>query len=106
VFLSLVRESAPWLHDAGVEVYRAALSRQPHQLERAKREFRRLAEFADHPIFREYYQYDEDFYYLMRRLPEVIEPLLDGLRLKRSPNTSLPFSIEDQSRKPADGSES
>jgi len=74
VLASLFRDSMPWLHEMGMEVYRAAKQGNGAELERAAREFRQAVEFASHgPFSREFFGGGKEMFMMM----EEIDPLLD-----------------------------
>jgi len=74
VLASLFRDSMPWVHELGMEVYRAAKQGNGADLERATHEFRQAVEFASHgPFSREFFGGSKEMFMLM----EQIDPLLD-----------------------------
>lgn len=74
ILASFFRDSMPWLHELGTEVYRAAKRGDAADLHQAAREFRQAVEFAVHgPFQHEFFGGSKD----MLMLIEEIEPLLE-----------------------------
>ena len=74
VLSSFFRESMPWLHELGMELYRLAKNGNSPEVQEAAREFRQAVEFSIHsPMSRELFGRSKDMFMFM----EEVEPLLD-----------------------------
>lgn len=82
LIVSLFRDDLPWLYEPGVELYRALRSRSARAIEDARKQFSRMIEMTDHPIFFELTRGgDEETFFMMRELPRLLDRMLSRGRL-------------------------
>lgn len=81
VFISFLRDDAPWLYELGMDVYRALRSGDHKQLAAARREFRDAMHVLrrGHPGLMEMLGGDEDTFMMLRHLPMELDHFLERL---------------------------
>ena len=78
-FISLLRDDFPWLYHVGLPLYQALSTEDPEAVTKARDDFYAFAEAMSHsPMSHEFFGPDDDeAYFLIRRLPEVVRGFLD-----------------------------
>jgi hypothetical protein len=83
MFVSLMRDDAPWLYELGMDIYRALRARDNKKLNEALREFQNVVREVrhGHPMFMEMMGADdEDSFMALRHLPMVADEFLHRLK--------------------------
>jgi hypothetical protein len=81
LFMSVFREDIPWLYDMGLELYRALRSGKLVQIAMARKDLLSILEATTRgPFFHEMLRpEDEEIYFLVRHIPEMIDRFLDPI---------------------------
>lgn len=83
--LSLTKDDAPWIHEAGMAIYRAMASDDRSAVNAAHKQFQIMMEMMMHgPWRREFFRDDEESFMMARYLPEMIDRTV-GEYLANSP---------------------
>lgn len=78
IALTLIREDAPWLHEPGMEIYRAMVAENRGAVVAALKRFRTTMEMIMHgPWRRELFREDEESFMMTRYIPEIVERAVD-----------------------------
>ncbi len=85
IFISLMRDDAPWMYEAGLDVYRALQSASNVELAAAKKRFIILTEMLRHhrDLMHEFSDGDEESFMFMRHLPEMADHFLTRVEARR-----------------------
>lgn len=77
---SFFRDSAPFVYELGVEVSRLAREGDSPELRGSVAEFRTAIGYATHhPLFREAFSRNKEFYMLMEETEPILDRLLDSI---------------------------
>jgi hypothetical protein len=75
LLLGLFRDELPWLHEIGLEAYRAIKSGNPAQIKKAARSLQMAVELVRHGPFADEV-HDKEMYLIVRELPEILDRYL------------------------------
>lgn len=101
MLLSYFKDDFPWIYEIGLDLYHAIRSGDDITISTAQEEMAMVFEAIQHPAFREFLRPDdEETYFLLRRMPELIsrlvdEPLLISRPRSRRRPPSPPGTIKD-----------
>lgn len=94
LFISVFHDDLPWLYEMGLDLYHALRGGDPKTIKAAREDLQAILEATTHgPIFHEMLRpEDEEMYFLVRHIPEMIDrflaPILDKeLSVRRRPIT-------------------
>jgi hypothetical protein len=74
LILSFARDDVPWLYELGMEVYRAMRLENRSAVVEANKQFEAATRLMLHgPLGREFMRGDEEVYYFLRSIPELVE---------------------------------
>lgn len=101
ILLSYIKDDLPWIYDIGLELYRAIRTGDDTIIDSARHEMLLALESIQHPAFRDILRPDdEEAYFFLRRLPEIINrliedhPIISRPRIRRRPPGS-PIDSKD-----------
>lgn len=78
VVLSLAKEDVPWLHEAGMEIYRAMIANDHLLVNAAHKQFKFITEMVMHgPLRRAFHSDDEESIMMARYLPDIIDRIVN-----------------------------
>jgi len=85
IFISMFRDDCPWLHELGMDVYRALRAGDLEAARLAMRRMEYMAELTTHGPWMEEMFLDRDLHMFLRHLPDVFERFLmaGGERVSR-----------------------
>jgi hypothetical protein len=86
LFLSMLRDDVPWLYDLGQDLYRALRSKDTVLIRKESRELIAVLEATfSGPFFHEILRPDdEEMFYIVRHIPEIIERFVSKYRGEES----------------------
>lgn len=81
LFLSVFKDDVPWIYEIGLELYRALRSGDSKAISEARGELIAILEATTHgPFFHEIMRpEDEEVYFMIRHLPEMIDRFIENL---------------------------
>lgn len=83
IFISLVRDEAPWLYEIGLEVYQALKCDDNAKLAAARKRFVAVLDLARrHPMMRDLAE-DEEMFMFIRHMPSTVEHFLTRVEARR-----------------------
>jgi hypothetical protein len=84
IFLSILRDDLPWIYEIGLELYNALKSGDTERISETRNDLHIVLEATMHgPLSHEAMRPgDEEIYYMIKHLPEMIEHFLDRSILK------------------------
>lgn len=92
VIASLFRDSMPWVHELGMEVYRAVRKGDEAETQEAVREFLQAIEFARHgPLSRELFSGSKEMYMLMQDIDPLLDRVFSMIEAERRPGKRKPI---------------
>ena len=79
LFISVLRDDLPWIYEIGLELYHALRNGDPKSISEARQELIVILEATLHgPFFHEIIRPDdEEVYFMIKRLPEMIQRFLE-----------------------------
>lgn len=79
LFISTLKDEAPWIYEIGLELYRALKNGDPNMIADARQEFSAILEVTAHgPFLHEMMRPDdEEMYFMIRHLPEMVDRFLE-----------------------------
>ena len=90
LFLSVFKDDVPWIYEIGLELYRALRSGDAKTISEAREELIAILEATSHgPFFHEIMRpEDEEVYFMIRHLPEMIDRFIENLPTGTRPQRS------------------
>jgi hypothetical protein len=90
LFLSVFKDDVPWIYEIGLELYRALRSGDAKTISEARDELIAILEATSHgPFFHEIMRpEDEEVYFMIRHLPEMIDRFIENLPTGTRPQRS------------------
>lgn len=87
LFLSVLRDDLPWVYEIGLELYHALKSGDSEKIAEARKDLLLILEATLHgPFLHEVIRpEDEEVYFMVKHLPEMVEQFLDRSTRKRPP---------------------
>jgi hypothetical protein len=79
---SILRDEVPWVAEGAFEVYRAVQEGNPDKTERAKRNVQTILKLMRHSKFFHRFGRDDETFFILRHLPEMIEQFPPMLPVK------------------------
>ena len=101
LLLSFARDDAPWLYETGMEIYRAMRVENRRAVVEAHKQFEAIMRAMTHDLWvREIMREDEDGYYFLRALPELVERTVMAFMSTSLPRRR-PIKSDDSAPDPA-----
>lgn len=102
LIISILREDFPWIYEVGLELYHALRRGNPKEISIAQKELIAIVELTSRgPFSREFISSgDEDAYFVLKSLPEMVERFLERSSIYSRSNTSRTKLIEEDDLKP------
>ncbi len=101
LFISVFRDDLPWIYEIGLELYRALRNGDPKAISEAQKELIDILEATMHgPVFHEIIRpEDEELYFMMRHLPEMIHRFLERTPVRVRSRVTRKEVVENPSPK-------
>lgn len=98
ILLSFIRDDAPWLHEIGMQIYRAMSQGDNEQVASLHKQIHMTTELMFmSPVGRDFYRDDEEVYMMLRYIPEFIDRIVFEY-LELSPRRRRLSKAVDQSK--------
>lgn len=101
LFISILRDDLPWIYEIGLELYQALRNGDPRAISEARKELIAVLEATVHgPFFHEIIRpEDEEMYFMIRHLPEMIQRFLEHVPVRVRPRSARKEIVEDPTPK-------